>query len=233
MKNYRLLLLSAILVIITSTLNSQVYDDAIFDHLEYLRRDNLMSDFDAGAYANIDGSPFMIPDFTHGAVYLKSGEVYSGEFRYDIYADQIQFKVKDHIYILAFPEKITKITIADMYFKYYSYSIDGQIRHGYFSGLEEGYIALCLKMGKELKDPQHAKPYQDPKPAKFLNKKDQFYIFIGDTPGKRVVNKRTVVNLFHEANIDVDQFLKGNRINLNNSDDLIKLIVFANDELKD
>jgi hypothetical protein len=207
---------------------SQVYWGNIDEHMEYLRRDRLVSDFNPEAYENIDGSPYLVKDYEKGKVYLESGEILEGEFRFDLYANAIQFINKGSRYVLAYPEKISMIELNGNILTYIDYKIDAGIDHGYFITLVKGYYSLYILKSKTLKDPEPTKPYQQARPARFLDHKDYYYIKIGENPAERVRNKKEIIKICGEKGKEVEMYIKEEKINVKNVDDLTKLVTYIN-----
>ncbi|HCC69990.1 MAG TPA: hypothetical protein DEQ09_02400 [Bacteroidales bacterium] len=227
----KLILAFITFIILTSNLKSQVYENAIYEHMEYLRRERIMSEYNPKAYENIGGTPYLNKEFEPGKVYLKSGEVFTGEYRFDLYANQIQFINEGSRYVISYPDKIYKVELNGHTFKYIDYKIDAGIRNGYFITLVEGYYSLYLKKSKRLKDPVPTKPYQQARPAKFLDYKDCYYIKIGDEPAIRVKNMKGIIKISGNLGLDVEDFIKREKIKLSREYDLVKLVNYINSRL--
>lgn len=231
----RIILLPLLVFLLSPLFTSAqvVYESNIYEHIDYLRRDRLISDFNPKAYKNIDGTPYLIEEFEDGKVYLKSGEVLTGKFRFDLYANQVQFINEDSRYVIAYPEKIYKIELNGNTLKYIDYKIDAGIDHDYFITLVEGYYSLYLNKSKTLKDPVATKPYQQARPARFLDHKDYYYIKAGEEPAQRVRNKKDIVNICGEKIPGIQNYIKEEKISSNNEYDLVKLITYINGQLHD
>ncbi|MDT8402336.1 MAG: hypothetical protein RQ743_11630 [Bacteroidales bacterium] len=210
-----------------------VYESNIYEHMDYLRRDRLISDFNPKAYENIDGTPYLIQEFEDGKVYLKSGEVLTGKFRFDLYANQVQFINEDIRYVIAYPEKVYKIELNGNVLKYIDYKIDAGIDYDYFITLVEGYYSLYLKKSKTLKDPVATKPYQQARPARFLDHKDYYYIKAGEMPAQRIRKKKDIVKMCGEKTPGIQNYMKEEKITFSNEYDLVKLMTYINGQLLD
>jgi len=217
-------------ILLSLSIKSQVYENAIYEHMDYLRRERLMSEYSPKAYENIDGTPYLKREFEEGKVYLRSGEVFTGEYRFDLYANQVQFLSRDSRYVIADPERIYKVELNGHTFKYIDYKIDAGIRHGYFITLVEGYYSLYLRKSKRLKDPVPTKPYQQARPAKFLDYKDSYYIKIGDEPALRVKNKRRFIKMLGEYGSEIANYIKEEKIKFRHEYDMVKLVTYLNNK---
>lgn len=207
---------------------SQVYWGNIDEHMEYLRRDRLVSDFNPKAYENIDGTPYLVKNYEKGKVYLKDGEELEGEFRFDLFANAIQFVSNGSRYVIAHHDKIDRIELNGRVIKYIDYKIDAGIDHGYFITLVGGYYSLYLKKSKTLKDPVATKPYEQARPAKFLDHKDYYYIKVGENPAERVRNKKGVIKLSGDLGSSVEEYIKKEKIKIKKEEDLVKLVSHIN-----
>ncbi len=211
--------------------HSQVYENSIYEHIEYLRREKLMPDTDPKSYQNIDGSPYLKKDFEEGKIYMTNGDVFTGEYRFDLYANQIQFVKDEERYVIAYPDKIYKIELNGHTWKYIDYRIDAGIEKAYFICLAEGHYSLFLKKGKTLRNPVGAKPYQQPKPAKFLDHKDLYYIRAGENPAQRVGNRKDLLKICRNIEPDASDYIKAEKLKVNNEYDLIRFVLYLNDKL--
>ncbi|MEA1887176.1 MAG: hypothetical protein U9N72_08215, partial [Bacteroidota bacterium] len=136
--------------------SGQIYDASVAETMDYLRRDRLVYNSNEKAYENIDGTPYLEKEFETGKIYLKTGEVIKGDFRFDLYANHIQFINDDSRYVIAYPEKIARVELNGYIFEHIDYKIDAGVEHGYFIVLAEGYYSLYLRKSKTLKDPVSA-----------------------------------------------------------------------------
>jgi len=221
-----------ICLLYSSVSTAQTFESAtIYDHMDYLRRESIIFNSNQKAYENIDGTPYLNREFKEGKVFLKSGDVLTGDFRFDLYANHVQFIDKGSRYVIAYPEKIYKIELDGNVFKYIDYRIDAGIDEGYFIELVDGYYSLYLKKSKTLKDPVATKPYQQARPARFVDHRDYYYIKIGEDPAKRVRNKRELIRLSGEYGPEVESYIKENKIRLSREFDLVKLVDYINNEL--
>lgn len=208
-----------------------VYESNIYEHMDYLRRDRLISDFNPKAYENINGTPYLVQEFEDGKVFLKSGQVMIGKFRFDLYANQVQFINDDSRYVIAYPEKISKIELNGNVLKYIDFKIDAGIDHDYFITLAEGNYSLFLKKSKTLKDPVATKPYQQARPARFLDHKDYYYIRVGEEPAQRVRNKKDIIKMCGEKVPGIKNYIKEEKISFRNDYDMVKLITYINEQI--
>jgi len=180
------------------------------------------------SYADIKGSPYFFEDFRKGSVITKNGKKYNGEFRYDLYADQIEFKLDGDIYWIANPELMEYIKIDDKLFVYYDKDMTDSKNGFYYQVLVMGECKLLYRKGINLKEAEPPKPYVDAKPATFIDRKPLYYIQKGIAYPQRVSNKGDLLENLSDKKQEVSTFIKKNKISVNNKDELINLIEFYN-----
>jgi hypothetical protein len=179
-------------------------------------------------YENIKGSPFLFEDFVNGKVKLKDGKTYEGPLRYDIYADEIEFKTSEgEIYTVINPETIEKISLNEKQFIFIPKSNKSK-QGGYFEVLVEGEYLLLTKHGVILKDPVPEKPYVAAKPATFITKDGKYYLQNENSGLVEIKNKEAVTSIDPNKSNDISKFIKENKLKLSDKTDLITLVNFLN-----
>jgi len=180
------------------------------------------------SYSDIKGSPYLFEDFAIGKINLKDSKTYEGPLRYDIYANQFEFKTKEgEVYSIVNPETIEKINIDSRLFVYII-NKEKSNSGSYFEVLVQGKYSLLLKHSAILRDPVPAKPYNDAKPATFITKEDDFYIRNENSGLFEIKNKDEVVAIDPMRSTEISKFMKGNKIKVSNKSDLINLTNFLN-----
>lgn len=223
-----------LITVVSSPINfAQYYEMELDECIDYLKRDRIIFNSNQKAYENIDGTPYLNREFEEGKVYLETGEVLIGEFRFDLYADHVQFIHEGSRYVIAYPEKVARIELNGHVFKYIDYKIDAGVDQGYFIVLAEGACSLYLQKSKTLREAVSAKPYQQPHPPKFLDHRDYCYVKIGEDPAQRVRNKRRLIKMFGDIGPEVEKYIKEEKIRVRREYDLVKLINYINSELMD
>jgi hypothetical protein len=180
------------------------------------------------SYENIKGSPFIFDEFETGRIKLKDMKTFEGPLRYDIYANNFEFKTKDgEIYSIVNPETIEKIYVGSRIFIYVVNN--EQTNSGnYFEVLVDGEYMLLVKHSAILKDPVPAKPYIEAKPATFVTKDDDFYIMNENSGLVQIKNKEAVIDIDSEKSSEISKFIKEKKIKVSNKSDLIELTNFLN-----
>ena len=179
-------------------------------------------------YGNIKGSPYILEEFEIGKIKLKDGKTYEGPLRYDIYANQFEFKTKEgEVYSIINPEKIEKISLSKKQFVFITDKAKSNTGN-YCEVLVEGEYSLLVQHTVILKDPVPAKPYVDAKPARFVTKDDKFYIKNENSGLVEIKNKDVIVAIDPTRSADISKYINGSKIKVSNKSDLIELMNFLN-----
>lgn len=196
---------------------------------QYIDYANIIKNSDGAnnKYSDMKGSPFLNEEFETGKVYLRSGKIYEGPLRYDIYSDQIEFETKEGlVYEIKNPETVEKVTIGTRNF--FSFvKEDGKNVTGIYEELVKGKHSLFSKLRVYLKDAVPAKPYVEARPATFIKKKSNYYL--SDSTGELnpINTKKELLKLLDNPT-EVKTFIKKNKINFNDEQDLISLVNYLN-----
>ncbi len=207
---------------------SQISRSAAYDQILYLKRENFMAS-SSNTYANVKGTPYMTDDFVEGSIYTKSGDVFPGEYRYDIYANRVQFMNNDVLYQVAYPDSILKIEIGETTLKYVEYSDGKEIMKGYFIVMEDGECLLLRQKSKVWYDALPAKPYQTPEPPRFGNGKDLVFLKYGNAPAGRINNEKDVIRILGSKGAEAKRIIDREKLKVNREQDLVKLVRMLNE----
>jgi hypothetical protein len=206
---------------------AQQYIMGIGDYIDYANIDRNLNR-NENSYANIQGSPFLFSNFKNGQIKLKDGKIYEGPLRYDIYADQIEFRTSTgDIFAVKNPETIDKVTLGDLQLKCFS-TINGNSLDGIFELLAEGNYILFEKHVVILKDPVPPKPYVEPKPATFVKKKSEYLVMNPKGEFIPIANKKDFAAIYPGKKALIEKFVKENKIKISNKEDVVELVNFLN-----
>lgn len=223
---FRLLSLIILLFAACQISSAQDYMGGGIDkYMDYARIDKSM--MKPATYNEVQGSPFLYKDFTSGDLKLNNGTTYKGSLRYDIYADQIEFRTTDgEIYAVKNPESIQLAILDDKKFNYFEPGEFNNVK-GYYEVLVIGNYSLYEKYQVVLKDPEAARPYVEAKPAKFIPQDSKFLIMDPDGKFTEINNKKDLLLKSGDQN-KIDEFLKEYKIKPSKKEDLIRFVEFLN-----
>lgn len=179
---------------------------------------------------DIEGSPYLSDDFIEGTVYTTSKIQFREiPLRYNAYNDEVEFMKPDsQAYVIDPPEIIESIEFGDHHLEYIPYKVANRTARGFLLVLEKGNASLYSRHRVILEEAKKAAAYQEPTPARFISRADEYYIRIGMEPAVPVNKKKDLNNIFPEDNDKVNAYLKNNKIKLNDPKSLIELVQFYN-----
>ncbi len=179
-------------------------------------------------YTDIEGNPYYFEDFREGSVITKDAKKYNGVFRYDLYSDQIEFKIDEDAYWIANPELVEYLKIDDRVFMFFDKDLVDSKKGYYYEILVMGECKLMKRKGVNLKPAEQAKPYVDAKPATFVDRQPQYFIQIGIAHPQKITNKKSLLELLSDKESEISKFIKKNKISASNENELIDLVNYYN-----
>ncbi len=229
-KYYWIIIISLFSLIPTQGL-AQVTYWQMEDYLNQVRLDHAREGMNKNMYKDVEGSPFLPKEFREGKIQIKDEGLYSGKLRYDMYANEMQYIAKENIYAVAFPKDIEFIEIEDLKFIYTPYILalsGSDLKESYFVVLMNGNCKLLAKKEVLLQDAEAEKPYIPAKPARFIQKKDNYYIKKNDLPAVKISSRKSLIEILEDKKTEVLPFIKKEKISHKNPEDLKKLIEYYN-----
>ncbi len=218
------------LLLVTGVLNAQEWEQSLNDLRDLTRIYN--RDYNnlevKNTYASIEGNPFLFKDFRKGEVALKNGNLFRGEFRYDKYADQVEFRVKQGIYWVANPDQVDYIKIDSVQLIYVTKEPEHPDKGSYYEVLVSGKCYLLLKEGVILESAKQPKPYTDAQPAQFINRKKNYYLLDNQNNPVRINNKKVIPEVFSDKKSEISEFMKKNKLSYKDEKDLTRIVNYYN-----
>lgn len=214
--------------VISMPFYAQVSRSVAHDQINYLKRESILSAA-TDAYKNIKGTPFMNEEFAEGKIYTKGGDVFPGEYRFDIYANKVQFINQGVTFQVAYPDSISKIEIAEQTLKYVEYINGGeQVSKAFMIVLEDGNYTLLEQKNKVFYEAIPGRPYQDPEPARFGTGKDYFFLKAGDKPAEKITSTKDIIRICGNQGAAVKSYIDKEKPGVKKAEDLILLINHLN-----
>tara|TARA_Y100001933_G_scaffold43527_1_gene40887 strand:+ start:4443 stop:5207 length:765 start_codon:yes stop_codon:yes gene_type:complete len=182
---------------------------------------------------DIEGSVYLDVEFYNGTVYYLNEEYQNFPMRYDAYNDEIEIKRSDSRQLQALHKSpAISCEIKGQRVVYLEYqNKDGSLSEGYLFRYFEGpSYSFYVKHAKIFKEAKQAKTsLQVSFPHRFVDD-EQFYIKLADgVPTFTKPQKNQLLEIFGKNNERaVKRFIKENRLNLSNIDDMVKLVAYAN-----
>ncbi len=177
---------------------------------------------------DIKGSPYLNAEFTLGTVYTNKNVHYTKiPLRYNIYNDVIEFKLQnDSVFAISNPEIIRQIEIAGETFFYYRTAYN---KAGYFSVKHAGEVQLLSKYNVAFKDAVPAAAFAQATPPTFQPRANTFFIKLKDELPVSIAKKNDLKKIFGKQSDKMLSFIKKEKLNIREEEDLLKLLVFINE----
>jgi hypothetical protein len=182
------------------------------------------------AESDIEGSPYFEDEFVEGAVFMTSKVQFVGlPLRFNIFNDQVEFRSDDgSLMVLSVPEVIEKVEFGETTLEYSVYSHLNKIRRGFFVVLEKGEASLYSRPRITFEDARKPGAYSEAKPPRFIKRPDEYYIRISKEPAILISKRKDIEGLFPDHEKEIQDFIRKNRIKINQPEDLIKVVQYLN-----
>ncbi|NQU88689.1 MAG: hypothetical protein HQ541_23345 [Mariniphaga sp.] len=176
------------------------------------------------------GSPYENDEFVKGKLITHSEFIYNDiPLRLNIYNNNIEYKDdKGETFAIDNPDYFSLINIGDAKIRYITYELGKKINKAYFKVIEEGKATLLLKPKVNFQEATKPGAYQEAKSASFKRLPDEIYIQVGEKKAQQVTNKKSLLLILSEKQGLINAFLKENKIKLNKSEDILKVVRYYN-----
>ncbi len=178
-------------------------------------------------YDYVQGSPYLTKNFIDGQIMLNIGKTLNVPVRYDIFADQIEYKDSDNkIYLVQNPKAIQLVIIDSLKFNYFE---PGKFKNvkGFYELLVLGNYSLYRKYQILLKNPDAAGPGYHSSAAMFIPQDSKYYIMDTDANFIEIKRKKNLL-LSGKDSDELVKFIKDHKIKTNKEIDLIRFVGFLN-----
>jgi len=211
MKNFITILLLLSLFTFKNAI-SQVVIKQLEDLADEVRLLKARSSSQQNANTGIEGTPYLYEDFKPGEVYTKDSILYEGPLRFNIYADEIEFKANDIIYWIAKPQDIVYVKIEKSSFIFIQTDEKKNKKGSYYELLVGGKCQLLLKRNIAFLEAEASKPYIDEKAARFQMMKDTYFLQIDNVLPQSITNMKSIKNVISEKSSDISKYIKKEKI---------------------
>lgn len=182
-------------------------------------------------YSEITGSPFLNDAFKQAKATC-CNEI--APMRYDIYADEIEYKKGDVVYRLLKQKPYTRIEFANPNVTLVLEDIENNNKPGYFILLADGKNSLLKKLNIKIEnivvDPKKTTGYgkKEESSSNFKESKPAYYIKTEKNTYILIKTKKDILEVYPEKSRELNNFFDSNSIKFNKDDSLIKLVNFLN-----
>ncbi len=224
MRTLKRILTLTILLVITNLIYAQ---DVVRFLNEYYNNRNLRSIEER--YEEVEGMPYLDKNFVSSILRVKSGEVFRGDLRYNIYTDEMELKSKENkFYVIYPPEDMKEIELGSNIFIYSQFIEKSNNEKGYFLKKADGEYKFLIKKQIVLTEAEREEPYKAARPAKFNESPDKFFIKKGDSPAIYFKNAKDLFEIIPEKKNTIEKYLESNKIKTKKIESWIKFFNYLN-----
>jgi len=187
--------------------------------------------FNPETNSKVEGSMFLDDDFHLGSMILKSDTLVEGvKYRLNIFSKQMEMFFNNDTFALIHPEKIKNIDFDNKLFAYVGYEEDNKIDFDYFQVLAEGKCNLLMhyKVIIVPKNEPDTPLYTGSPNDKFVQFKYYFYQKGGNPANLLSKKSKSILKLFSDKKMEVDQYIKENNLKTSNDSDLVVIFQYYN-----
>jgi hypothetical protein len=177
------------------------------------------------------GNLYVGEAWPEGLLVLKDGNTIKNyRYRYDVYADQMQFIADNDTLAFAAPSEMKSVTFDGMTFIYSSFECTSMLMKGYFELLVPGKKQLLLKRMVTYHLTDEIAGVEEKKDTYLIN--ETFFLKEGNQPAiKLACNRKAALDAMNDRRKEMEAYLKtsGNKVR---SKDEMKLMVAYYNSLK-
>jgi hypothetical protein len=177
------------------------------------------------SYTDIKGTPFLFDDWVSGMVTLGNGETFKNvPLKYNVFDEKLYFKNPKNDELLEFVQPVKSFKFnesigAGVFSKGFPV-IDKFNSETFYNVLFDGKVKL---LNKKYKTVLEVRPYNSATTEKSFVDRNEYFMVKG-TEIKRIKNsKKDFLDIFSDKSTQIDAFIKKEKINFKNNDDLIKV----------
>lgn len=175
------------------------------------------------------GTPYLVKEFHPGKITTKDGTIISDlQLQYNACNDDIEFLKGEDRYVIDPKSIVKRAEFGGKVFSYMQYDVFGKIQGGFFELLVEGKATLLIKYTVKFFEKEVAKPFVDPKPARFDPPIKEYYISFDGAPAKLFINKKKFLELFGDQKNEMEAFVSKNKLSVKEDESMKKIIAHYN-----
>lgn len=185
--------------------------------------------------AGTRGDYYLNPHWQEGFITLKTGQTFQKyPLKYDIENDMLEIKASNEVKILR-GERVASFTWQDVarqqevrYINSHDYQLEGTPLIGFFEVVVDGPVQLLSKVETEVKDPTYVEGLDVGKRYSEIVKKEVYYLSDKSKVLQQVSNKKEVWEYVGDQKGEVKQYMKEQKLGVNQKDDLARVVTFIN-----
>jgi len=182
-------------------------------------------------YDNIKGSAFLNKEFVSGTLYMKNGMIFEEiPFRYNIYADQIEFKKGEEILAFTNPNELDHVVFDGRIHIFGTYYLKGKLIKGYYQMLTDGECRLLVRRSSIIKREQlPASDFAGGNYRDYFREEIQYFL---SRDGRNLIpirkNTKSLLKVLSDKQDEIKQFISEGKLDVRNDEDLGEVVFFYN-----
>ncbi len=184
--------------------------------------------YDADLSNPVEGSPYANDEFVKGSIYHSRGVHRNIDMRLNVYANQIEYKVNDSIWVVDASKLIQKVVMGDHTLVVNLGEEKGKQGLRYYYRLDSGKVTLLEKKNARYQEAQYGKAIEGNVPAKYFGMASEYFIKIGEEPLIKIQSMKKLIEDLPDHKPEMEQFAKKEKISTNKPKELIKFIHYYN-----
>ena len=178
-------------------------------------------------YEQIKGSAYLNEGWSDGIVKLKNGKSYKAKLKYDQVADELHFENngKELLFVNPVSEFKIEFTKDDKQQNFYFRNGFEANSEAFYQVLADGEIVLLKKARKVIVDKT---PFNSATAVREFEPQNRYYLYRNNKLAPIKSNKKAVLAMLSEKKSQLDTFINREKLDLNDDEDLSKLITYYN-----
>ena len=180
----------------------------------------------------VNGSPYLDNNFVKGSIQLVNGKnILNVMLRYNMHADKFEIQSKDDTLVINKPSEIETIIYKDKIFEYNPDIFKSTDKYpGYYERLFADITILYVKHKVEFKYDEFVPNYGGGSGTKeyYYIPKIEYYLKTGTANVFKITSKKNFLKKIPVHKEDMKEYIKKNKTNLKNENELLNLIKYYN-----
>lgn len=182
-------------------------------------------------YKDIQGSPFIKPDFSKGDIFTNYGTYKQVEMKFDIYEGTFLVNFDNKTFYLDQLVTIKKIELEGTEFFIKNYKVNGKERQSFMIRLDSGQVSLYAKKNVSLRPEEPPKALESAShPARFIGLADSYFLQMGSGNLLLIESIKDFYEIFPEKAEPLKTFVKKEKLGIKKEKELIQIIQFCNSQ---
>jgi len=179
---------------------------------------------------DIEGSPYLNPQFINGTVLKKNNVKFNDiPLRFNIYSGSVEFIQDGKILNIADPENVIEVGIGIDKFIYSTFTVARKIDRSFFLLLCEGKYRLLKRYRMRIKGMDaETVPVLKSATPQFVRMPDEYYLLYRNGTAQQITNRKKLIKLLQPAPDKINEFIASDKFDFSDEKQLIQLVESVN-----